>query len=64
MLVLSRAIGQKLIINDGTEVKVVDINGGQVKIGIDSPINFVVDRDEIPERITAEMMMRSEENVS
>ena len=63
MLVLTRAIGQKLIINDGIEVKVIDINGGQVKIGIDSPKNFVVHRDEIPRRILSEMMRR-EENVS
>lgn len=48
MLVLTRSIGEKLIIGDG-EIKltVLDIRGSQVRIGIEAPRSVAVHREEI-----------------
>jgi len=48
MLVLTRRVGQKIIINKGQiEVKVMRNNRGQMGIGILAPKNMEVDREEI-----------------
>lgn len=47
MLILTRRIGEKLIIGDDIEVVVLGIKGGQVKIGINAPDHVTVDREEI-----------------
>jgi len=47
MLVLGRRIGQKILIGDKIEVLVVDIGGGNVKIGVEAPRNIRILRDEL-----------------
>ncbi|MDR2416759.1 MAG: carbon storage regulator [Holosporales bacterium] len=47
MLYLSRKTGQSIIINGDIEVIVSEIQGGRVKIGIQSPENYVIWRKEI-----------------
>jgi carbon storage regulator len=48
MLVLTRKIGEKLILNNGEiEVTVLDTKNGQVKIGVNAPKHVSVDREEI-----------------
>ena len=47
MLVLSRKIGESIIIGDNIEIKVLKIDGGIVKIGIIAPPNVKVYRQEI-----------------
>ena len=48
MLVLTRRIGEKLIIANGEiEITVLESNGGQVKIGVKAPRDVSVDREEI-----------------
>lgn len=47
MLVLSRKVGESIIIGDNIEVKVLKIDGGIVKIGIVAPPNVKVYRQEI-----------------
>ena len=54
MLVLSRRIGETLIINDNIEVKVLGISGGQVRLGINAPKEVSVHRSEVQTRIDAE----------
>lgn len=51
MLVLTRKIGQKLIIGDNIEIIVLDTKGDSVKIGIKAPKNITVYREEIFEEI-------------
>ena len=50
MLVLSRKIGEEIVIGDTIRIKVVAVDGGKVRIGIIAPQNVIVDRQEIHER--------------
>ncbi|MGE6630218.1 carbon storage regulator CsrA [Bacillus sp. NPDC077027] len=47
MLVLSRKLNQSIQIGDEIEVKVISIEGDQVKIGIDAPKHIDIHRKEI-----------------
>jgi carbon storage regulator len=47
MLVLSRKVGEAIVINDNIRITVVDIGQGRVKIGVHAPNNVSVDRQEI-----------------
>lgn len=51
MLILSRRIGETLIINDNIRITVLNINRSQVRIGIDAPPEMSVHREEIYNRI-------------
>ena len=51
MLVLSRKIGESIMIGDQIEVKVLSVDGEQVKIGIVAPKQVKVHRAEIFEAI-------------
>ena len=50
MLILSRNPGQQIRIADDIVVRVLEVNGKQVKIGIDAPKTVSVDREEIYQR--------------
>jgi carbon storage regulator len=54
MLVLSRKIGESIIIGDAIRVTVVEIGQGRVKIGVHAPDAVSVDREEIHERKVVE----------
>ena len=54
MLVLSRNVGQTILIGGGVTVCVLEIKGGQVKIGINAPSHTSVHRQEVAERIAAD----------
>lgn len=47
MLVLSRKVNEKIVIDGGIVVTVVKIEGGQVRLGIEAPGNIKVFREEI-----------------
>lgn len=51
MLILSRNKGQKIMINDNIVLSVIEINGDQVRIGIEAPSNVSIYREEIYEAI-------------
>ncbi len=50
MLVLTRTIGEKIIIDGNIEVTVVAVKGNKVRIGIEAPDYVRVDRQEIHQR--------------
>jgi carbon storage regulator len=50
MLVLTRRIGEEIVINGNIRVTVVKVKGDQVRIGIEAPANVPVDRQEVHER--------------
>lgn len=54
MLVLSRKVGEEIVIGDNIRIKVVESRGGKVRIGIVAPEDVVVDRQEIHERRSSE----------
>ena len=54
MLVLTRKIGETVIIGDNVTVTVLGIQGGQIKFGINAPKDVSVHREEIYERIKRE----------
>ena len=56
MLVLTRSIGDRLIIGNDGEItlNVLDIRGNQVRLGIDAPKDIPVHREEIYQKIKSE----------
>lgn len=54
MLVLTRKLGQSIVIGDEIEVVVLEVRGEQVRIGIRAPKDVVVHRKEIHDQILEE----------
>lgn len=51
MLVLSRKAGQKIYIGGGIELVVLEVRGGQVRLGFEAPPEVPIHRTEISRRI-------------
>ena len=54
MLILTRRVGESVMIGDEVAVTVLGVKGNQVRIGVDAPKNVAVHREEIFERIKSE----------
>ena len=54
MLVLTRKIGEGIVIGDDVTITVVEMKGGNVRIGIDAPRDKRIYRQEIFDRIVSE----------
>jgi len=54
MLVLSRKAEESMFIGDDIKITVLDIRGGQVRIGITAPQDIKIHREEIYDRINQE----------
>ena len=57
MLILTRRVGEKLIIGENVTVTVLGVKGAQVRVGINAPRDVSVNREEIYERILKERKM-------
>ncbi len=51
MLVLSRKVGERILIGDNISVTVVRITGGGVRIGIEAPTDMAVIRQELKDKM-------------
>jgi carbon storage regulator len=54
MLMLTRKTGEAIEIGTGVTVRVMEVRGQQVRLGIEAPANIVVHRHEVAERIRTE----------
>ena len=62
MLILTRRVGETIMVGDEVTVNVLSIRGNQVRIGINAPREIEVHREEIYERIKAEKREAQEED--
>ncbi|MEY8303839.1 carbon storage regulator CsrA [Anaerosalibacter bizertensis] len=64
MLILTRKKDESIVIGDNVEVKVLEINDGKVKLGIEAPKNIDIIRKELYENIQEENKKASEININ
>jgi carbon storage regulator len=54
MLILTRRVGESLMVGDEITVTVLGVKGNQIRIGVDAPKDVAVHREEIYQRIKDE----------
>jgi carbon storage regulator len=54
MLILTRRVGETIVIGNNVTVKVLGVKGNQVRLGVNAPSETIVHREEVYERIQAE----------
>ena len=62
MLVLTRLIGESIIIGDNIRMTILGIKGSQIRIGVAAPKYIPVHRKEVYERIHGELSIQSKAN--
>ncbi len=63
MLVLTRKLGETIVISDNIKVTVIGISGKQVKLGIEAPRGIAVHREEVFQKIKEENILASNWNI-
>lgn len=57
MLILTRRIGETVLINDDIYITVLGVKGNQVRLGFDAPQDVVIHRQEIHQKIKKEQSL-------
>jgi carbon storage regulator len=60
MLVLTRKVGEEILIGDKIHIKVIEVSGSKVKLGINAPTDIRIFREEVLEKIRNENRFASE----
>jgi carbon storage regulator len=47
MLVLSRRVGERIVIDDKITVKIIEVHGQQIRLGIEAPMEIPIRREEV-----------------
>tara|TARA_B100002052_G_scaffold177802_1_gene161864 strand:- start:840 stop:1040 length:201 start_codon:yes stop_codon:yes gene_type:complete len=63
MLILTRRVGEALMIGDQTKIVVLGVKGSQIRLGINAPKDVMVHREEIYEKIQGSEDLEQEEKV-
>ncbi len=59
MLILTRKLGESIIIEDNIKITVIDINKQQIKLGIDAPRHITINREEVAKKVQDENQLSS-----
>ena len=62
MLILTRRIGETVIVGDNIKITVLGVKGHQIRLGIDAPKDVSVHREEIYNKIKTESGNKKEDN--
>ena len=63
MLILTRKLGESVVIGDNIKVTITDIRNVQIKLGIDAPKDVTVNREEVVKEIKGENVLSSASGV-
>lgn len=61
MLILTRKVGEAIAIGDDIKIRLLEIKGGQVKLGVEAPSQVAVHREEVYLRILEENRRAAQE---
>ena len=59
MLVLSRKVGERILVGDQVRITVVRVSNGGVRLGIEAPDGTTVIREELAEKVRQEQVLAS-----
>ncbi|MGF7453728.1 carbon storage regulator CsrA [Mannheimia massilioguelmaensis] len=62
MLILTRKVGESLLIGDDISITILNVRGNQVKIGVNAPKDVSVHREEIYQRIKQAVEVEDDKN--
>lgn len=62
MLILTRRIGESVIVGDDVTITILGVKGNQVRLGINAPKDVSVHREEIYRRIQGEKSQKDDES--
>lgn len=60
MLILTRRVGESLMVGDDVTITILGVKGNQVRVGVNAPKDVGVHREEIYQRIQREKLMSLE----